>query len=83
MRTCARAKDIIAMDKKTDEERKAKKEDKERKKTSAKAINMTIRATNPDPRHQPLWKNGTSQGNIRWITERYRRYPASSIINIS
>jgi len=33
-----RAKDIIAMSKKTDEERKAKKKDKERKEISVKAI---------------------------------------------
>lgn len=40
--TCirVRAKDIIVTNKKTDEERKAKKEDKERKKTSVKAIDM-------------------------------------------
>lgn len=85
MRTCARPKDTIVMGKKTDEERKAKKEDKERKKTSVKAINMTIRATNPDPRpsSQLLWKNGASQDDIWWMTERYHRYPALSIINIS
>lgn len=47
MRIRVRAKDIIVMNKKTDEERKAKKEDKEKKQTSVKAIDMTIRVTNP------------------------------------
>lgn len=42
-----RAKDIIVTNKKTDEERKAKKENKERKKTNVKAIDMAIRVTNP------------------------------------
>jgi len=35
------------INKKTDEERKAKKEDKERKKISVKAIDIMIRVTNP------------------------------------
>lgn len=47
MRIRVRAKSIIVMNKKTDEERKAKKEDKERKKTSVKAIDAAIRVTNP------------------------------------
>lgn len=47
MRIRVRAKNIIMMNKKTNEERKAKKENKERKKTNVKAIDMAIRVTNP------------------------------------
>lgn len=42
-RICVRAKDITATNKKADEERKAKKKDKEWTETSVRAIDMAIR----------------------------------------
>lgn len=47
------------MNKKTDEERKAEKEDRERKKTSVKAIDVAIGVTNPVLTVVEKWRGST------------------------